>query len=307
MRLQTRRKPMSRPSLTRAQTGLLQRACVCVREFAECGKKRMAENVLGGGMLQRRTARNREPEQAPEIVHDVLRSPGEPLDARTRAFVGSRLGQDFSGLRVHSDSHAVESRYALATKNGGPRDPGFPNAGTPAPTPSPAPLTPPSKTKHACVSKEQIPQYQAGITMLQGNVYNNFEMNVDWNNAGPGCDCKCGEYRQYVKDYIRVNGRKQTKKLWGDTVLEENVFHEDGDGRSRYGHRSDPESRIDKFTNPNRATGCSYRGKDTPGLGAAPGTHLDMLLNFKGQTYDVCTNTFGTIHEWKSEFNDEIP
>src|SRR6185436_3067316 len=33
---------------------------------------------------------------APPIVHDVLRSPGQPLDAATRAFMEPRFGQDFS-------------------------------------------------------------------------------------------------------------------------------------------------------------------------------------------------------------------
>lgn len=316
MKLENRSITVTANSLANMRNpGILQRKCACGQhtsaggECAECGKKRKAEKVLGGEMLQRYAAGNRGLEQAPEIVHEVSRATGRPLDTATRQFFEPRLGQDFSGLRIYSDARAAESGYAVATKNGGPRDAGSPGGVTTPSVPSPTPLTPPSNPKHACVSKdkEQIPRNQAGITLLQGNVYDSFQMNVDWNNTGPGCDCKCGEYRQYVKGYQKVNGKKQIKTLWGDTVLEEGVFHEDGDGKSRYGHRDDPETSIDKFSNPDRATGCSYRGKDTPGLAAAPGTNLDMLLNFKGQTYDVCTNTFGKIHEWKSEFNGEIP
>jgi hypothetical protein len=47
--------------------------------------------------------------QAPASVHGVLRSPGQPLDAATRGFFESRFGQDFSGVRVHTDAAAEQS------------------------------------------------------------------------------------------------------------------------------------------------------------------------------------------------------
>jgi hypothetical protein len=52
--------------------------------------------------------------QAPAIVHDVLRSPGQPLDARTRAYMEPRFRQDFSRVRVHSDEKASESARAVS-------------------------------------------------------------------------------------------------------------------------------------------------------------------------------------------------
>ncbi len=51
--------------------------------------------------------------QAPPIVHDVLRSPGQPLDSDTLAFFESRFGRDLSAVRVHTDSHAAESARAV--------------------------------------------------------------------------------------------------------------------------------------------------------------------------------------------------
>jgi hypothetical protein len=51
--------------------------------------------------------------QAPTIVHDVLRSPGQPLDATTRAYMEPRFRQDFSRVRVHSDERASESARAI--------------------------------------------------------------------------------------------------------------------------------------------------------------------------------------------------
>jgi hypothetical protein len=50
---------------------------------------------------------------APPIVHDVLRSPGEPLDAATRAFMEPRFGHDFSKVRVHADARAAESASSI--------------------------------------------------------------------------------------------------------------------------------------------------------------------------------------------------
>lgn len=49
----------------------------------------------------------------PPIVHEVLRSPGQPLDDDTRAFMEPRFGQDFSRVRVHTDTKASESAQAV--------------------------------------------------------------------------------------------------------------------------------------------------------------------------------------------------
>jgi hypothetical protein len=50
---------------------------------------------------------------APEIVGDVLRSPGCPLDFGSRAFMESRFAHDFSHVRVHTDARAAESARAV--------------------------------------------------------------------------------------------------------------------------------------------------------------------------------------------------
>src|SRR5262249_48872991 len=47
------------------------------------------------------------------IVHEALNSPGQPLDARTRAFFEPRFGYDFSSVRVHTDAKAAESARAV--------------------------------------------------------------------------------------------------------------------------------------------------------------------------------------------------
>src|SRR5580658_1334086 len=51
--------------------------------------------------------------EAPPIVHEVLRSPGQPLDRRTRSFMESRFGYDLSLVRIHADSRAAESARSV--------------------------------------------------------------------------------------------------------------------------------------------------------------------------------------------------
>ncbi len=50
---------------------------------------------------------------APPIVHEVLRSPGQPLDAATRGFFEPRFGQNLNHVRVHADTRAAESASTM--------------------------------------------------------------------------------------------------------------------------------------------------------------------------------------------------
>jgi hypothetical protein len=65
------------------------------------------------GNLRRKSAGPDSGGDASPIAHEVLRSPGRPLDAATRAFMEPRFGQDFSGVRVHTDSSAQQSAQGL--------------------------------------------------------------------------------------------------------------------------------------------------------------------------------------------------
>jgi uncharacterized protein DUF4157 len=53
---------------------------------------------------------------APPIVGEVLRSPGKPLDAATRAFMEPRFGRGFGNVRVHTDAHAARSADAVQAR-----------------------------------------------------------------------------------------------------------------------------------------------------------------------------------------------
>ncbi|MFF6776610.1 DUF4157 domain-containing protein [Streptomyces sp. NPDC012637] len=56
------------------------------------------------------------PEVQRSAVHDVLRSPGRPLDAETRTDMEARLGADFSDVRVHDDGAARASAAEVGAR-----------------------------------------------------------------------------------------------------------------------------------------------------------------------------------------------
>ncbi len=68
---------------------------------------------IAKNILQCKSSNDSEHAEVPPIVHDVLNSPGQPLDENTRSFMESRLGHDFSKVRVHTDSKAAESAQAV--------------------------------------------------------------------------------------------------------------------------------------------------------------------------------------------------
>ena len=49
----------------------------------------------------------------PSVVDEVLRTPGEPLDAATRAWIEPRLGHDFASVRIHADARAADAAARL--------------------------------------------------------------------------------------------------------------------------------------------------------------------------------------------------
>jgi hypothetical protein len=87
----------------------LQGTCGC-DTCSECQGKQ-----TGRERLQTKHAGEPEAEEveAPPIVHEVLRSPGRPLNPSTREFMESRFGHDFSHVRVHADGRAAESARAV--------------------------------------------------------------------------------------------------------------------------------------------------------------------------------------------------
>jgi hypothetical protein len=88
---------------------VLQRACSCDGATGDCSACAEKKEET----LHRYAANGAEPEGIPPIVHEVLSSPGSPLDAATRAFMESRFGYDFGGVRIHTGAKASSSAQAV--------------------------------------------------------------------------------------------------------------------------------------------------------------------------------------------------
>lgn len=95
---------------THARLLPLQRKCSCGAsagmsgECAECQEEHLQRRAVGGVAEAR---------EIPQIVSEVLQSPGEPLDAGTRGYFEQTLGHDFSDVRVHTDAHAARSAQSV--------------------------------------------------------------------------------------------------------------------------------------------------------------------------------------------------
>lgn len=87
----------------------LQRECACsgFSECEECKEKNLQRKGDDGAA---KTG------YAPPIVDEVLRSPGRPLDAPTRAFFEPRFGYDLSRVRIHTDAEAAQSARSVGAK-----------------------------------------------------------------------------------------------------------------------------------------------------------------------------------------------
>src|SRR4030095_10416272 len=90
----------------------LQRACACGGTCSACRGKQEHEHVQTNRVDESGSGRT----EAPPIVHEVLLSPGQALDAATRAFMQPRFGRDFSHVRVHADELAAESAAAVGAR-----------------------------------------------------------------------------------------------------------------------------------------------------------------------------------------------
>jgi hypothetical protein len=85
------------PPLSKSGAPTLQRKCDCGGSCEEC---KQAQDSPSHGLIQRKpqSESTSAPAEAPPIVHEVLRSPGQPLDPATRAFMEPRFGHDFSHI-----------------------------------------------------------------------------------------------------------------------------------------------------------------------------------------------------------------
>src|SRR2546430_17395987 len=82
-------------------------------EAIKAQRQASAESDQKSSVLQRAAVNTTPVNAVPPIVHDVLDSPGQALDAETRSLMEPRFGHDFSQVRVHTDEKAAESAQAV--------------------------------------------------------------------------------------------------------------------------------------------------------------------------------------------------
>lgn len=90
--------------------GLLQRKCACGTHSGE-GKCEQCRE--GMSSLRPRAELRGELAAVPPIVDEVLRETGRPLEEAPKHFMETRLGHDFSQIRVHDGPLAAESARAI--------------------------------------------------------------------------------------------------------------------------------------------------------------------------------------------------
>lgn len=100
-----------KPTATPSASGLLQRKCDCGNHTIAGGECEECKNTqtLQRASLSPRGRGTKGEGEVPPIVHEVLRSSGRPLDPTSPAFLEPRFDHDFSQVRVHTDTQAVES------------------------------------------------------------------------------------------------------------------------------------------------------------------------------------------------------
>jgi len=103
MRMPDRPSSNHRLSFSSVDASTAQRKCTACEEGEKLQRK---EDGSTAG----------KPATVPPVVHEVLRSPGQPLDPVTRAFMEPRFGQNFSRVRVHADGDAAKSATSIKAR-----------------------------------------------------------------------------------------------------------------------------------------------------------------------------------------------
>jgi hypothetical protein len=162
------------------------------------------------------------PAAAHGLVHEVSRSPGQPLHPTIRTFFGSRFGHDFSQLRVHADENpstfeALRAVTQTATAERMLQAQGSPSntPGTATPTSATqAPVAPqdqiaqadslrPAILRNAWVSVRQLQiacQEQADPTLLTQALPDQVRSFYAWLGIGPSDPDFCGEVALVLSD-----------------------------------------------------------------------------------------------------------
>jgi hemopexin len=164
---------------------------------------------------------------------------------------------------------------------------------------------------HAEVKTFDAPVDRGGcVGTVSGSLRETFDMRVEFASTPYPAACFCGEYRQFARGDVKINGGRIKYQLadpaGGTQELlprpapgqADDNFREDGrpaerspfGARTFYGHRQAAYGNDNLFDQylPDRAAGCSYRGHDNPGSDLfRPGMAAELDIDFRGQVIDV--------------------
>jgi hypothetical protein len=87
------------PGVSTVATPQISRKCATCEDEEKLQKKPAGPQTAAG--------------EAPASVHNVLRSPGRPLDSASQAFFTLRFGHDFSKVRIHDDAQGAASARSI--------------------------------------------------------------------------------------------------------------------------------------------------------------------------------------------------
>jgi outer membrane protein OmpA-like peptidoglycan-associated protein len=114
---QVLRMPEPGPQATKlsASYPAVRRKCACGGSCEACQEEqKQSGTIKRKALAPGASGESSESLFAPPSVHEVLRSPGQPPDKQTRAYLEPRLGFDFSHVRVHADGKANQSARTIA-------------------------------------------------------------------------------------------------------------------------------------------------------------------------------------------------
>jgi hypothetical protein len=199
------------------------------------------------------------------------------------AFAALTTGSDDEGMFQSADN-AAGKEHANAFNTQGP---GGTNLG---------PFGgPPAGPRHSCVPTivtSNLPTGHIAATVHGGRFDAPFVMTAEFNTPIP-CNGVCGEYRQFVSGFSQVNGTDLIHPLCSNNMSRTTEFEDclsTGGTDLKYGYHSISFSNS-HFSNPDQATGWSFRGADAPGFNLAAFSSGDVLnwhLSFRGELVDAC-------------------
>ncbi|MBN2118651.1 MAG: DUF4157 domain-containing protein [Anaerolineales bacterium] len=161
------------------------------------------------------------------------------------------------------------------------------------------------KGERPCPIKVSLPSGTIKAKLLGGFLLAGFNMGIAFEeNPDIGCRCYLGEYRQMVRGFAErddATGVMRNADPPG-LALDRTKYQEDlRGGVARYGWRSEPIGNTDpdQFL-PDRATGCEYKGSDSPGMeNVKPGEHCRLRFEFRGGPVDARMRSV-EIGSWSS-------